>query len=186
MGLEVLNKLTPVDEVSKLIHSFVNELVWGKPPEYEPYRTIFTSKEWSQIKKEFQKLKEACQSAGFCKPRVTEYLSEHPDIDKVSKGVQAAIVECFEDREKELHAYLLDQTENISGVGGVVKDVDWSVNLVLGSDTMSSLREPLLNLSLHTEGDAGRETEHLELSIDELKMLINSMDAAYKSSLQLI
>ncbi|KAI6657470.1 COMM domain-containing protein 8 [Oopsacas minuta] len=184
--MEVLNKLSPIEEVLKLVHLFINELVWSKPPEFEHYRSIFTSKEWSSFKLEFNKLKEACQADGFAKSIVLKYLADLPEDRKPTIEIQTAIAECFETRKEELHKYLLSETDSITGVGNVLKDIDWSVNVVMASDTMGSLRQPLLNLTLHMEGDEGRNTEQLELSHDELKMLITSMDAAYKSSLQML
>ena len=184
--MDALNKLATVEEVVKLMHSFINELVWKKPPDYEPYRGILTSKEWSLLKIEFRNLKEACQADVFSKPCVTQYLSELSDAKRPSKDIQTAIVDCFDTRSEELRTYLLAETDSITGVGQVLRDVDWSVSLVLASDTMGSMRQPLMKLSLHMEGDEGRTTQHLELSQDELKMLINSMETAYKSSLQML
>ena len=184
--MEILNKLASVEEVIKLIHSFINELVWNKPPEFEPYRSVLTSKEWSILKIEFRNLKQACQAEAFSKSRVTQYLSELSEANQPNKEIQIAIVDCFATRSEELRTYLLSETDSITGAGQVLRDVDWSVSLVLASDTMGSLRQPLMKLSLHMEGDEGRTTKHMELSQEELKMLINSMDTAYKSSLQML
>ena len=184
--MEILNKLATVEEAVKLIHLFINELVWKKPPEYDAYRRGLTSKEWSLFKIGFRNLKEACQADSFSKPRVSQYLSQLPDNKQPSREIQIAIVECFDTRSEELRRYLLAETDSITGVGQVLTDVDWSVSVVLASDTMGSLRQPLMKLTLHTEGDEGRATHHLELSQDELKVLINSMDTAYKTSLQML
>ena len=182
----MLNRLSPIEEVLKLIHTFINELVWRKTPDYEPYRVVFSSKEWSSFKIEFRKLKEACQAEEFSKPCVTQYLTDLPEANRPSKEVQTAITDCFETRKEELHTYLLSQADNITGAGQVLKDIDWSVSLVMSSDTMASMRQPLMNLTLHLEGDEGRTSKQLELSQDELKSLVTSMDAAYKSSLQML
>lgn len=182
----MLNRLSPIEEVLKLIHTFINELVWKKTPDYEPYRSVFSAKEWSSVKTEFRKLKEACQADGFSKPCVTQYLADLPDANRPNKEVQTAVADCFETRKEELRKYLLSQAHSITGVGQVLKDIDWSVSVVMSGDTMASMRQPLMNLTLHLEGDAGRTTERLELSQDELKSLITSMDAAYKSSLQML
>ena len=57
--------------------------------------------------------------------------------------------------------------------------------MVLASDKLGSMQEPLLSLDLHLNEAGEKKTENIELSRDELTQLIASLEAANKVVLQL-
>ena len=62
-----------------------------------------------------------------------------------------------------------------------LKDFDWSVRLVLSTDTISTLRKPLLMLRFEANlPDGSTKTQILELTTDELKGFLDSLKAAQK------
>jgi hypothetical protein len=62
-----------------------------------------------------------------------------------------------------------------------LRDFDWSVRLVLSSDKLSALRQPLLMLKLDTIGPDGTVVEQvLELTLEELKTFSETLISAQK------
>lgn len=59
------------------------------------------------------------------------------------------------------------------------------VQLVLSSDKLSSVQEPLLSLHLDLNEEGERKSEDIEFSKEELAKLISSLDSANKTMLQL-
>lgn len=184
MGIEVFAKLANTDEISRLVHAFIDKEVWEKPVNFEKYREVFTTKEWNSLKHGFSHLVEKCQKANFSESALKSYFASL-NID-IPDHVQSSIIECFEGRSDQLKTFLLEKCNEVSGTGEVLKDVDWSVSVVMGSDSMSNMKQPLMSLALCTSGDQGDKTHNFEFSQDELRTMIASMDAAYRSSLQFI
>ena len=57
--------------------------------------------------------------------------------------------------------------------------------MVLSSDKLGSVQQPLLSLDLEIREDGGRTRESVELSKEELGKLIASLEAANRAVLQL-
>ena len=66
-----------------------------------------------------------------------------------------------------------------------LKDFDWNVKLLMSSDKLASIREPLASIDLDLITENGPKTFSLELDKSELKALIESLEAANKHVLQL-
>ncbi|XP_078488383.1 COMM domain-containing protein 8-like [Ciona intestinalis] len=67
---------------------------------------------------------------------------------------------------------------------GHLKDFDWQLNLVLSSDKLSSLNQPLVKVDLDIQPDQKSpetKTTSIEMNKDELKILINALEGANKA-----
>ena len=77
------------------------------------------------------------------------------------------------DRREELDRALARRTSLISA--GTLEDFDWSLRMVMGSDQLSTLRQPLLLLSLTIRNTNGQiEHKTLELNQDRLENLLST------------
>ena len=83
-----------------------------------------------------------------------------------------------------LQRALIQETSGISNA--TLKDIGWNVKLVMSSDKLSNIKEPLMTLNLELETEDGIKSHLLEMNLSELKMLIESLEAANKSVLQLL
>jgi hypothetical protein len=81
----------------------------------------------------------------------------------------------IEERQDEIDRVLIKNTTLISA--GTLEDFDWSLRLVMGSDQLSTLRQPLLLLSLTIRKTNG-EIEHktLELDQERLSSMLETFD----------
>ncbi len=62
-----------------------------------------------------------------------------------------------------------------------LQDFDWSLRLVLSSDSISALRKPLLMLELRTKlADGSSSQQLIELTTEQLAGLIETLKATQK------
>ena len=90
-----------------------------------------------------------------------------------SERLGKAIFGAVQSRREEIRRALERKTTEISS--GTLEDFDWSLRLCMGSDQLSTLRRPLLLLSLTIRNPGGSvEKRTLELSLKELEDLMKS------------
>ncbi|PIK60769.1 putative COMM domain-containing protein 8 [Apostichopus japonicus] len=94
-----------------------------------------------------------------------------------------SIFQCLSLRKDDLQAALVEQTLSISE--SYLRDFDWKIKYALASDKISSVEEPLVNLSLTVNEEGTNRTIPLEMNVNELKSFITSLEAAHKAVLQL-
>lgn len=100
-------------------------------------------------------------------------------LDALPAAHQAVVRKVAENRREDIGRHLLHKTDDIGAQA--LTDFDWSVKLVLGSDTVASLGVlPLADLSL----SVGEHTVHIEASIAEVGRLLASLEAAHKAVMQ--
>ena len=78
---------------------------------------------------------------------------------------------------------LLQETSGISNA--TLKDIGWDVKLVMSSDKVSNIKEPLVTVNFELETEEGMKKHLLEMNTSELKTFIDSLEAANKTVLQL-
>ena len=65
-----------------------------------------------------------------------------------------------------------------------LKDFDWSIKIVMGSDQVAAVRIPVFVLALRlqkVEGDVSEETVTLELDQNELGMVLTQLEKPMKA-----
>ncbi|XP_075539089.1 COMM domain-containing protein 8-like isoform X1 [Dermacentor variabilis] len=101
-----------------------------------------------------------------------------PDVgllDVLPATHQAVVRKVTQSRREDIRHQLLHKTDDIGA--RALTDLDWSVKLVFGSDTVPSLGGlPLAYLSLFM----GDDTVCIEVSVAEVGRLIASLEAAHK------
>ncbi|XP_057312091.1 COMM domain-containing protein 8-like [Hydractinia symbiolongicarpus] len=78
---------------------------------------------------------------------------------------------------------LVEETAKISH--STLKDVNWQVKLVMSSDKLSTIKEPLVNVEFDLQTEDGNKKTTLEMNKAEFKDFIESLEAANKTVLQL-
>merc|ERR1711973_663913 len=77
--------------------------------------------------------------------------------------------------ESFLHQTLLQQTASISKE--VLKDINWDVRLVLSSDRLSNINEPLVTVTFDVLSESNVVVKRrLEMNKSELKAFIESLE----------
>ncbi len=101
-------------------------------------------------------------------------------MTQFAEEVQKIIYECLEVRRAELRKALIHNT--IAFNNPMLKDFYWKLNVVLSSDKMTQINEPLINLDLNiNEPKNGVQTQNivsLEMNREELSQVIKTLEEA--------
>ena len=102
-------------------------------------------------------------------------------MSNLSEETQRIVSQCLETRRAELRNAIVFNT--IASNNPVLKDFDWKLNVVLASDKMVNINEPLLDLELKIKNDSAEpakkeEVVTVELNKEELNNLITSLETA--------
>lgn len=90
------------------------------------------------------------------------------------------VASAYGSRQLDLAKAMRDASATIAP--GHLKDFDWKVQVMLSSDKMSEIRQPILSLKLTVEtGEkAGGQDVVVEMTKEEADTVLRSMDAAYQ------
>uniref|UniRef100_K1QV08 COMM domain-containing protein 8 n=1 Tax=Magallana gigas TaxID=29159 RepID=K1QV08_MAGGI len=101
-------------------------------------------------------------------------------LGSLPQEYQSVFMEVINARRSDIHQQLVTDTNLISK--STLKDFDWQIKLAMASDKLSSIQEPLLNLDLDVQNEATTEIHSLELTREDLKNLISSLEGANRVS----
>jgi hypothetical protein len=110
------------------------------------------------------------------------------DLDElgVSDETAGVVVDVVAARRVEVTAHLKEHAATQTVSSAYLADFDWSVRLVMSSDRMASMREPVLLLSLSLGGCGGEKRDMtVELSRSQLDTLLATCDDAAHAYKQL-
>ncbi|KAM9777448.1 COMM domain-containing protein 8 [Neosynchiropus ocellatus] len=173
---EMVTKL-PVTDFIRLCHRGIDRFCCQKLPSREDYSSSWSLQEWLQ---KLDSLAAIFRLAVGNNSSDEEVLASLSGIDK---SHAQALLSVLRAREGEIRQALLHTTNSMSST--TLQDFDWQLKLALSSDKISSLHAPLLSLCLDVREDGALRPVTLEISKEELNMLINSLEAANKVVLQL-
>ncbi|KAF8797296.1 COMM domain-containing protein 8 [Argiope bruennichi] len=100
-----------------------------------------------------------------------------PEFSSLPQEFQLALNNCLSIRSLDIKNRLIERTHEISPA--YLHNFDWKLKLTLSSDKMAQINEPRLLLNLDISGEREKSLS-LDLSKEELKMLIESMEKANK------
>ncbi|XP_046851849.1 COMM domain-containing protein 8-like [Xenia sp. Carnegie-2017] len=112
-----------------------------------------------------------------------ENFEKHLDSLSVSKATQKVVFNCLLPRKNEIKLAQIAKTCRISQ--GSLKDFDWKVKLIMATDKLANMREPVLSLDLDIQDQIGVKQVSVEISKDELKEIITLLESANKVVMQL-
>lgn len=96
------------------------------------------------------------------------------------EDIQKVILECIEVRRPELRKAIVNNT--IAENNAVLKDFFWRLNVVLDSDRMTDINEPLLNLDLKVSqtknGSKDDGYVSMEFNREELSQVLKTLEEA--------
>ncbi|XP_054712725.1 COMM domain-containing protein 8-like [Uloborus diversus] len=156
----------PNDRFQKLFHHIIDVFCGCQNVIYENYSDVWTLVEWWDLIAGCEKFLTGIQGMEEKLPTVLEPFS--PEIQSIMK-------DSLEVRRADLKSTLLEKSHKVCPA--YLVHFDWKVKLTLASDKMAQINEPRLLLDLDITGNK-EKTLQLDLSKEETKMLIESMEKA--------
>ncbi|XP_003386057.1 PREDICTED: COMM domain-containing protein 8-like [Amphimedon queenslandica] len=176
--LELLQKLEPNDS-RKFVHAAINGLCEKDGLHYEEYSNSLSLSEYSKLKQSLISTIRQTARQGTDKK---DFLDSLVKLG-APQDVGGVIAESLWVRRDEIRAQFIRDSASFSHSS--LGDYDIRTKLVLSSDKLGSIQEPLLSLDLRLHEGGKERVESLELSKDELDKLVTSLEAANKVVLQL-
>ncbi|XP_071847093.1 COMM domain-containing protein 8-like [Apostichopus japonicus] len=167
----------PEKKFDALFHHTIDSLIRSSTPDYTKYSEVWTLEDWFGVLSDLKQIITIFSRSNLKKDELDETLAALPEPYRES------IFQCLSLRKDDLQAALVEQTLSISE--SYLRDFDWKIKYALASDKISSVEEPLVNLSLTVNEEGTNRTIPLEMNVNELKSFITSLEAAHKAVLQL-
>lgn len=171
-GLQSLKKLD-VKAVTKLLHGLVDNVCKRGHLHYQDYDQTWSLEEWFDLVEAVEGLIKAAIREPLNKDQIYQRLGSLP------QEYQSVFMEVINARRSDIHQQLVTDTNLISK--STLKDFDWQIKLAMASDKLSSIQEPLLNLDLDVQNEATTEIHSLELTREDLKNLISSLEGTNRA-----
>lgn len=166
--------------LNKVLHSCADALCGRNSMKYETLKatTDWTAEEYSCICNELKKLFSEVVGNSLEDEMI---LANLPELDVPH---QKCLLDCLDIHKKDIGRALISELASISGP--ILEDFDWKLKWVMGSSTMSSLREPLLQMDFHlshgkSQGEVNNNTVNVEMDSNELKNLLFSLERAQEA-----
>lgn len=169
--LQLLGKC-PVERIEQFTYSLIDSICGLRAPLYCDYSDIWTLSEWWEVIDTWKKFICGVVSLGGDKDKVSARLSELP------QSYRQLVENCLSIRSTDIRHALVEKTCAISG--SYLNDFDWKLKLVLASDKLSSIKEPRLELDMELQNGCDKEELSVEMSKEELKYFIDSLEAVHK------
>ncbi|XP_048777602.1 COMM domain-containing protein 8-like isoform X2 [Ostrea edulis] len=169
VGLQLLKKID-VKSATKLLHGLVDGFCKRGHLHYHEYDQTWSLEEWWALNEAWEGLVKAAVRESLNKDQILQRLGSVPE------EYQSVIVDVINARRSDVHHQLIADTNFISK--STLRDFDWQVKLAMASDKLSSIQEPLLNLDLDVQTEASTQTHSLEMTREDLKNLITSLEGA--------
>ncbi|KAH3843248.1 COMM domain-containing protein 8-like [Dreissena polymorpha] len=174
--VELLMKLD-ANVCSNYLHRLIDGVCHRGKPSYEEYKKWWNLHEWWCVGDAFTGLYKHAVKHSWGKEQFLEQVSS------LTAEYQTAACDVLVSREKEVRSQLLMDSHAISHAS--MTDFDWKLKLVLSSDKISSVQEPLLSLDMIIQTNDGQKTVAVELNKGQLAHLISTLEAANKAIIQL-
>ncbi|XP_069129412.1 COMM domain-containing protein 8-like [Argopecten irradians] len=175
-GLLLLRKLES-KQVSSLLHSLVDGVCHRCQPSYQEYSDVWSLQQWWSVVDTYQSVIKAAVRGAHTKDMI------YQELQAMSEDLKQIVVDVINSRREEVQSQLLTETHNISQA--VLSDFDWKVKLIMSSDKISSVQEPVVSLDLDVGVGEENKIHSIELNKEELSKLINSLEGANKVVQQL-
>lgn len=174
--LPLLKKLD-IKQSKTVLHSIVDGLCKLGRPAYQQYGEIYSLPEWWSLQDSYSDFITHAVKEDSTKDELLQLMGDLPDSHKQT------VIDTISIRREDIRQSLKSRTNAISDA--VLTDFDWQVKLSLSSDKISSVQEPITSLDLDVQSQEGQQIHSLELSREDLKKLISSLEGANKVVQQL-
>ena len=163
----------PVDRLNKLLHGVADGITSRLSVTYSTFSEVWTLEEWFEVIDETTTLLKSCVRNS------TDKESIFKSLDGLDENLKDSFVTVLKVREGEIQRALKDKSVTVSNKH--LQDFDWKVKLVLASDKLANIQEPVAALDLDVKSGDKSESVNLELDKDQLKSLITSLEAANRA-----
>ncbi|CAI9731629.1 Hypothetical predicted protein [Octopus vulgaris] len=162
-----------------LLHGIISQLYKDSRHilHYKDYSSVWNIQQYWQVCDSCEELVLTAGKESWTKDQVFSYVG-----DTVPDEYKQSIFEVINCRRDDIVEQLLAKTDSISE--RELHNFDWKVNLVMSSDKLGTIHEPLCQLDLQSRDREENVNTTLELNSGELKSLIKSLESANKTVLQ--
>ncbi|XP_062502853.1 COMM domain-containing protein 8-like [Corticium candelabrum] len=172
--LQILKKFS-TDQFEKLFHESCDFICGRQGPRYKDYGKILKIDKWQAFETAFIKL-------------VKDAALDDKNKSRMSESFPDNHLQVFQDSLAARRQEIIDAMKiSATTVGHAqLKDFDWNLRLILSSDKIAVVSEPVVTVDFKVE-DCGGESKQvsLEMNRDELKKILSSLEAANKVVQQL-
>ncbi|XP_065058387.1 COMM domain-containing protein 8-like [Rhopilema esculentum] len=163
----------------KFLHQLINFICKQRGPQFKDFSSTWNIKEWITICDCWSAIIKCWVGSNVGKEEIKEQLLEEEFSEEWTKR----ILICITLRKNDIKESMIRQTSAISQSS--LKDFDWKVKLVMSSDKLANVREPMADVDFQLQTEDGRRQVSLELNKEEMKTLINHLESANKVVMQL-
>lgn len=160
-----------------LLHRLVDGLCHRARPTYDEYSKLWSLQEWWTLTDTYTDLFKDAVKNTWTKDQLFE------KIEGLDEDYKAVVFDVITSRRGDIRNQLLDDSHAISQAN--MTDFDWKLKLVMSSDKIASVQEPVLALDMEVQTASGRKTVSVELNKQQLNNFINSLEGANKALVQL-
>lgn len=137
-------------------------------PSYEEYSQCWTLMEWWDV---------ITYSKDFFN-HVVNTSEPIKEVECLPSEYQVILLDFLNVRLEDMKEALIEKSHGVSSA--YLTDFDWRLKVNLSSDKLASLREPVLSLDFSIQQNNGSSLLSLDLSKEELKHLIDSLEEINK------
>ncbi|XP_067137927.1 COMM domain-containing protein 8-like [Centruroides vittatus] len=175
--LKLLNKC-PEDKLEKFLYCVVEDLCGQRPPLFCDYSEIWSLTEWWDVNNSLKKFFSSSAKYIENKEKIQQTLSH------LLPEYREKVLNCLNICQNDIEKALVEKTNSICD--NYLKDFDWKLKLILSSDSLYNIREPCLELDLTLVSDDEKKQLCVEMSKEELKNFIDTLEAAHKVVVQMM
>ncbi|ELT95014.1 hypothetical protein CAPTEDRAFT_228871 [Capitella teleta] len=166
--MEVLQK-TDVNNVAKVLHGVVDGICHRASIQYKDFSDAWDLEEWWCLIDGIKTFAQKSISEQWNHEQLVQNLPNLPE-DYKNEVINAINV-----RRDDLRAALVETTCAVSHDS--LNDFDWQVKLAMASDSIASLHQPLATVDFNLPDNGSDKTVSVELSQEEMKKMIASLEA---------
>jgi len=176
-GLLLLCK-ADTETAERFLHQSISHICKQRGPGFKDFSSIWSIRDWISLTDNWNSAIKVWIGNNVGKEEIKEQLKNQGFSDEwISR-----ILICIALRKQDVKQSLSSQTSCIAQSS--LTNFDWNVKLVMSSDKLANIREPLSEIHFELKNKEGQEHVSLELNKEELKMLIDKMEAANKAMMQ--
>lgn len=173
--LSLFNKCA-VKVASQFLHRIIDGVCGRGNAQYPAFSEQWSLDEWWEVVDASTEIFREAARQNWKKDKFGEA------VDMLDGPHKQFVIDAYFARQDEIRNHLSKLACSLSNAQ--LRDFDWQMKLVMSSDKLASVNEPLLNLDLGLIGENGSEHISVELKKADLQRLITSMEAANKALLQ--
>lgn len=177
--IALLTRCSSDEEALLLLHRVLDGACGRVPASYADYCKTWSLEEWWKLMDGCRRVMSLFYRHSWTQQQLMDHL-----VPVLPESYVQLVSDVLTLRQDDVKRSLSDRISDISH--STLTDFDWTTKLVVSSDRLSAVWQPVtqLDLSLCQSGD--KKLVHVELDQMELKKLVMSLEAADKIVTQLV